>query len=112
MSEVEKLRALLKEARHEIATWHLGSRDPLVQRIDAALAEPVQEESLYGIREDRDSLRIEIKRLERERNEARVLAGELMLENEKLRKLLSQSKDMASRYRIQRDAARAKTRVK
>ncbi len=48
MSEVEKLRALLKEARHEIATWHLGSRDPLVQRIDAALAEPVSDDFRRG----------------------------------------------------------------
>jgi hypothetical protein len=35
--DVENLRALLAEAREEIATWGVGPRSPIVQRIDAAL---------------------------------------------------------------------------
>ena len=38
MSEVKKLRALLAEAREEIALWGIGPRSPIVQRIDAAFA--------------------------------------------------------------------------
>ncbi len=80
MSEVEKLRALLAEARAAMidgvgTAYDMEAIDTafsVAERIAAALAEPVKEESLYGIREDRDSLRVEIKRLERERDEARA----------------------------------------
>lgn len=41
MTENEKLRSLLREAREEIEQWGVGCLNPIVRRIDAALAEPV-----------------------------------------------------------------------
>ena len=43
MTENKKLRTLLALARYEIDALSLGPRIPIVERIDAALAEPVSD---------------------------------------------------------------------
>ena len=87
MTENEKLRALLAEAREEIEVWGVGPRNPIGTRIDAALAEPVAAD--YDIdadlrlhKEDRLRLRVENLRLERERDEARAMLSALCSEFE------------------------------
>ena len=81
MSEAEKLRALLAEARERIGYCPCGSglcEQPadMVRRIDAALAEPVADydidADLRMHKEDRLRLRTENLRLTRERDEARA----------------------------------------
>ena len=80
MSE-EKLRALLAEARERIGYCPCGSglcEQPadMVRRIDAALAEPVEDDDIDADlrmhKEDRLRLRTENLRLTRERDEARA----------------------------------------
>lgn len=90
MSESEKLRALLAEARREIATWHLGPRDPLVQRIDAALAEPVEGcgrcETLRGLADtaaaEQGLAQRRMMEAQKQRDEARAEVARLRWANE------------------------------
>ena len=56
MSEVEKLRALLVEARDLLSKWcWSGTCCELRQRIDAALAEPVRDDYQRGAKAMREA---------------------------------------------------------
>ncbi|MBU6278566.1 MAG: hypothetical protein KGN78_04925 [Actinomycetales bacterium] len=67
MTEVEKLRALLAEARGLLSKWcWSGTCCELRQRIDAALAEPV------SVCTTCDAMSVSYAKMERERDEARA----------------------------------------
>ncbi len=114
MTENDKLRALLAEARAEIRgrlghTYDcegLCSTHQLLSDIDAALAEPVESLSVLGIILDsqRNALAASVLRLERERDEARAYAEERNGEANKLQRYLN----MAA---AERDEARAEVKA-